>query len=96
MIGNKMVEKDERTTFIENVSYKLGYKFISFLLLFDCMCRWRKFNEEPWDLFTIIIISSLVMTVYQYKQKILAKSWLKSFILTLVITFICIFLLLFS
>lgn len=69
MMKNKMVEKDERTTFIETVSYKLGYKFIAFALLVDASYRQRKFNEEPWDLFIIIIISGLVMAIYQYKQK---------------------------
>ncbi|MBC2396305.1 hypothetical protein HGG79_00750 [Clostridium tetanomorphum] len=92
---NKMVEKDERTTFIETVSYKLGYKFIAFALLVDASYRQRKFNEEPWDLFIIIIISGLVMAIYQYKQKILGIAWIKNIVLTLVIACVCIFLLVF-
>ncbi|NRZ96762.1 hypothetical protein [Clostridium tetanomorphum] len=95
MMKNKMVEKDERTTFIETVSYKLGYKFIAFALLVDASYRQRKFNEEPWDLFIIIIISGLVMAIYQYKQKILGIAWIKNIVLTLVIACVCIFLLVF-
>lgn len=38
-MANKMVSKDERTTYIENVSYKFGYNFIAFALLIDIMYR---------------------------------------------------------
>lgn len=90
-----MVKKDERTTFIENLSYKFGYNFITFALFFDVIYRSLRFNEAPWDLLVIIIISALVMTVYQYKQKILGKAWLKTAALTFVIIFIFSFLLAF-
>lgn len=90
---NKMVRKDERATFIENVSYKYGYNFIAFALLLDVIYRSLRFNEAPWDLLVIIIISGLVMTVYQYKQKVLEKTWIKPFALALVIAFIFAFLL---
>lgn len=92
---NKMVAKDERTTFIENVSYKFGYNFIAFALLLDVVYRGLRFNEAPWDLLVIIITSGLVMTVYQYKQKILQKTWIKTVALTFVITLIFAFLLAF-
>lgn len=74
---NKMITKDERTTFIENISYKFGYNFIAFTLLLDVVYRGLRFNEAPWDLLAIVIISGLVMTVYQYRKKILGKTWLK-------------------
>lgn len=80
----KMVEKDERTTFIENASFSYGYKFLSFALLLDIMFRSFWLNETPWDLFAIIIISGFAMTVYQYKQKILGKSWIKTVGLTII------------
>lgn len=92
---NKMVEKDERTTFIENASYKFGYNFIAFAILFDVMYRGMRFSEAPWDLLFIVIISGFVMTVYQYKQKILVKSWVRTVALTSVIAFILAFLLAF-
>lgn len=92
---NKMVKKDEREVFIENVSYKFGYNFVTFALLLDVVYRGLRFNEAPWDLLAIIIISGVVMTVYQYKQKILGKSWIRNVALTFVITFIFAFLLTF-
>jgi hypothetical protein len=70
---NKVVEKDERTTFIENISHKYGYNFIAFALLIDVMYRSIMLNEAPWDLLGIIITSGFVMAIYQYQQKILEK-----------------------
>ena len=50
---NKSIEKDERTIFIENASYKLGYNFISFALLLDVVYRSLRFNESSWDLLAL-------------------------------------------
>lgn len=88
---NKMITKDERTTFIENISYKFGYNFIAFTLLLDVVYRALRFNEAPWDLLVIVIISGLVMTVYQYRKKILGKTWIKTVAITFVATFIIAF-----
>lgn len=85
---NKTIEKDERTTFVENTSYSYGYKFVAFALLLDIMYRSFRFNEAPWDLFAIIIISGFVMTVFQYKQKIIGKSWIRTIALTFLIAII--------
>lgn len=90
---NKIVEKDERTTFIENASYKFGYNFIAFALLLDVVYRSIKLNEAPWDLLGLIIISGFVMTIYQYKMKILGKTWLKIIAISLIVAFIIAFLL---
>jgi uncharacterized membrane protein YsdA (DUF1294 family) len=84
----KMINKDERTTFIENASFSFGYKFLAFALLIDIMYRSFRFNESPWDLFAIIITSGFVMSAYQYKHKILGKSWFKTVALTFVIAII--------
>lgn len=88
---NKMITKDERTNFIENISYKFGYNFIAFTVLLDVVYRGLRFNEAPWDLLAIVIISGLVMTVYQYRKKILGKAWLKTVAITFMVTFIIAF-----
>jgi hypothetical protein len=87
-MANKRIEKDERTAFIENISYGYGYKFISFALLFDIMYRSFRYNETSWDLFAIIILSSSAMTIYQHRQKILGKSWLKTVGLTFIVAIV--------
>lgn len=83
---NKIVEKDERATYVENISYSFGYKFITYSLLLDIMYRSFRFDEAPWDLFGIIIISGFIITIYQYNQKILSKMWLKTILLLSVIS----------
>ncbi|MGI6451302.1 MAG: hypothetical protein ACOX3R_13890 [Desulfitobacteriia bacterium] len=81
---NNLVEKDERTIFVENTSYKFGYRFVTFALLFDILYRSISFNDACWDLFGIIICSGLIVSIYQYRQKILGKSWLRTFLLTFI------------
>jgi hypothetical protein len=87
-MNTKSIEKDERTTFIENASYKYGYNFIAFGLLLDVMYKSLRFDESSWDLLALIVISGFVMAIYQYKQKILGKAWLKIIVLTLVAAFV--------
>jgi hypothetical protein len=88
MKNYKKNDKDERAIFIENVSFKFGYNLITFVLLFDVVCRGLIFNDAAWDLLGIIIISGLVMTLYQYKQKILDKNWIKTVAISSLIAFI--------
>jgi hypothetical protein len=76
----KKIEKDERTTFIENQSYKYGCSIFNFGLLIDIMYRAIRFNETSWDLYGLIFLSGFVMTVYQYKQKIFTKKWINNFL----------------
>lgn len=92
---NKSVEKDERTTFIENASYKIGYNFISFALLLDVVYRSLVYKEAPWDLLGLVIIGGLIMTLYQLKHKILGKYLIKISIVTIVTSFIMAFILAF-
>jgi hypothetical protein len=63
-MSEKMVEKDERTTFIEYISYKIGYILITFALLLDVAYRSFMLNEAPWDLLALIIVSGLIMSLY--------------------------------
>jgi hypothetical protein len=81
----RSIVRDERTNSVEHRSSSYGYQFIAFALLLDIMYRSWKFNEAPWDLFAIIILSGLIMTGYQYQQKILGHSWIKTVILTMLI-----------
>lgn len=79
--------KDERATFVQNVSCKIGYNFITFTLLLDIIYRGLVFHEAAWDLLGIIIISGFAMTIYQYKQKILDKKWIKTLALSSLVAF---------
>jgi len=43
----KKIEKDERTTFIENQSYRYGYIVLNFGILINIMYRSFRLNEAP-------------------------------------------------
>ena len=88
---NKMVEKDERTTFIENISYKFGYMFLTYAILLDVVYRGIRFNEAAWDLLALVIVGSFIATIYQYKKQILKKDSIKTAALIMVAAFIIAF-----
>lgn len=82
----KKIEKDERTTFIENKSYKYGCYIFNYGLLIDIIYRSFRLNEAPWDLFGLLFLSGFVMTVYQYKEKIFTENWVKNILLLIIFT----------
>ena len=83
---NKKMEKDERTTFIENKSYKYGYNILSFGILIDILYRsiFIRFNQSSWDLFLLLGISGIAVTLYQYKQKIFTGNWKRSLLILII------------
>ncbi len=70
-----LVEKDERTTAVENAGYAWGYKVLAYALLLDVMYRSFRFQETPWDMFAVIVLAGLVVTGYQLKEKTLSRTW---------------------
>jgi len=82
----KKIEKDERTTYIENTSYKYGCFIFNFGLLIDIMYRSIRFNETSWDLFGLLFLSGFVMTAYQYKQKIFTENTGKNYLFLIIFT----------
>ena len=82
----KGIEKDERTTFIENKSYKYGCFIFNFGLLIDIIYRSIRLNESSWDLFGLLFLSGFVMTVYQYKQKLFTENRGKNYLLLIIVT----------
>ena len=95
MKNNNKTTKDERATFVENVSSRFGYNLITFTLLFDIIYRGLVLNEAAWDLLGIILFSGLVMTFYQYKHKIFEKKWIKTVAISSLVAFTVAFLTLF-
>ncbi|HEU4787449.1 MAG TPA: hypothetical protein VFS57_08580 [Gemmatimonadaceae bacterium] len=69
------VERDERTVAVENASYRLGYRFVSFAVLMSVAYRSFFLKQTSWDLFAIIILGGVVTTVYQRNQRILTMRW---------------------
>lgn len=80
------IEKDERSIFIENQSYKYGYMVLTFGILIDIIYRSVRFNEAPWDLFGLIFLSGLITTSHQYRYEIFSKNWLVSVLILALIS----------
>ncbi len=77
MSSQQVVERDERTEVVENASYVLGYKVMAYALLVDVMWRSFQFREAAWDLMALVILSGLVVTFVQWRQRILTSRWVK-------------------
>jgi hypothetical protein len=74
------VQRDERTTVVENASFSLAYKFVGFALLLDVAYRSFAKGDAAWDLLAIVIISGFLTTAYQIRNRIVNKGWAKTFV----------------
>jgi hypothetical protein len=71
-------QKDERALAVENASYSVVYKVMSFALLLDVMYRSFFRGEAPWDLIGIVVLGGIVGAVYQARQRTLTRNWAKA------------------
>jgi len=69
------VERDERTVSVENAGYRLSYLFLSFGLLMLVAYRSLVRNEQPWDLFVLVILGGGVNAAYQATHRVLGRRW---------------------
>lgn len=81
---NKYGDKDERAVSVENASYTLAYKVMSFALLVDVIYRSFVFKQGTWDLLGIVILGGLAATLYQTRYKIATRSSVKAILLAVV------------
>ncbi len=70
-------ERDERTVAVENASYRWAYTLLNFALLIDVAYRGMVRHEVAWDLIALIFVGFVFCTVYQARQKILSRRWVK-------------------
>ncbi len=62
------VYKDERTTTVENASYRWAVTVLSYGLLLDATYRSWIRHEAAWDLLGLVILAGLVSFFYQYPE----------------------------
>jgi uncharacterized protein DUF6773 len=67
--------KDERTTTIENASYRWAYILLSFGVLLSVAFRGFVWNEASWDLLALVIVSGFIATFYQGIHRVLTGRW---------------------
>ena len=77
----QFVERDERTVAVENASYRWAYLLLTYALLVDVMFRSLTRHEATWDLMALVVLGGVVCTVYQTRQKILARGWVMKAVL---------------
>lgn len=70
------VERDERTTAIENASYRWAFRFLSFGLLLAVAYRSYVRHEQAWDLMALVICGGLIANAYQALQRALTRQWI--------------------
>lgn len=78
------VDRDERTTAIENVGYRWAYLVLSFGLLADVAFRSFAHGESSWDLFALIILGGAVHAGYQAWHRVLYRRWVLMSVVTMV------------
>lgn len=69
------VERDERTTTVENAGYRWSYLVLSFGLLVIVAFRSFARGEASWDLLALVIVSGAVNTIYQAMHHVLYRRW---------------------
>ena len=72
---NEIVTRDERTTAVENASYRRAYVVLSFGLLLIASYRALMWNETTFDLLALVILGGIVSTWHQGVQGILTRRW---------------------
>jgi hypothetical protein len=72
----RVIERDERTTVVENASYRWSYLVLSFGLLIIVAVRSFTRGESPWDLLALVILGGGVNAIYQGSHGVLHRKWL--------------------
>ena len=69
------VERDERTTAVENAGYRWSYLVLSFGLLAVVAIRSFWHGESTWDLLALVVLGGGVNAGYQGFHRVLYRRW---------------------
>ena len=85
-MNSQEVDRDERTLAVENASYRLSYRVLSFGALVLVAYRAFVLNEKHnWDLMFLVIASGAVSTAYQALGGTLNRRWVMMTIVIMVV-----------
>lgn len=84
-MNNKSVSRDERTSVVENSSYRIAYLVMSFGLLASVAYRGFVLQQSSWDLLALVILGGMTATMYQGINKVLSRRWIMTTLAILVI-----------
>ena len=82
MSAHQSVEYDERAVAVYKTGTQLAHVFLLVALLIDVMYRGMFRDESAWDLMALIVVSGAIGTIYNARQKVLGKAWLKVMLVT--------------
>ena len=78
----QFVPHDERTTAVENASYRWAYLLLSYGLLLSVIYRSLVRHESAWDLLALVLLGGVVTTLYQGRRRVLSGRWVVLMALT--------------
>jgi len=62
-MNNQSVSRDERTSVVENASYRVAYLVMSFGLLASVAYRGFVLQQSSWDLLALVILGGATTTL---------------------------------
>ncbi len=87
-MSDTVVHRDERTTGVENASYRLAYLVLTYGLLLIVAYRSFMYQESPWDLLGLVILTRLFTAAYQAFHHVLTGKWVWVTIGSFVVAFL--------
>ncbi len=79
------VTRDERSTMVENASYRVAYLVMSYGALAIVAFRGFVLQQSSWDLLALVVLGGAVATIYQGSNKILSRYWVMATIAALIL-----------
>jgi hypothetical protein len=78
------VDRDERTTAVENAGYRLSHVVLTVGLLVEVAFRSFRQGQNSWDLLALVVLGGVVSASYQGLHQVLYKRWILITALTIV------------
>lgn len=79
------VVRDERTSVVENASYRVAYLILTYGLLVIVVYRGFFLQQSSWDLLALVVLGSAAATLYQGANKALSQRWIVASIVTFIV-----------
>lgn len=79
------VIRDERTSVVENASYRIAYLILTYGLLLIVVYRGFFLQQSSWDLLALAVLGSAAATLYQGANKVLPRRWIIASIVTFIV-----------
>ena len=69
------IARDERTTMVENSSYRWAYLLMTYGLLAIVGYRGLVLRESEWELMALVVLGGAVTALYQGRHHVLSRHW---------------------